>query len=262
MNLIPSSLGCFSSISLRLHASQHLLLLLLAARRVAVVELLRFIDKRRHGIFGGLLDHAVAQVEHMTRSGLGHAVTHRCPNLALGAEEDEGVDVARHAHAGPEPLPRHRHVHLPVDADHVRLHVLLALEVRRPAVGKVDQRRVRVPGPDPLDNLVGVGLGEEREVVRAKVVCPRLENLQYLSTALDLMAGVVGDVVGHVLEERVHDLRLVVHHLLRLKAVLVRFPLHGVRGQREWGPNETQQSRLPLRLLAQASKDLADERRA
>mmetsp|Transcript_40778 Transcript_40778/g.96550 ORF Transcript_40778/g.96550 Transcript_40778/m.96550 type:complete len:360 (-) Transcript_40778:76-1155(-) len=191
--------------------------------------------------------------------GLRHAVPHRGADLSLGAHEHEGVDVARDRHVGAQDLARLGHVHGPVDTDHVRLHVPLALEVRRPAVGEVDHGRVRALSLDLRDGAVGIRLGESGEVVRADVVRPRLKHLQHLSAALDLVGRVVCDVLRHVLQERVDDLRVVKHHLLRVEHVLVRLALDRVGGEGEGRSDEPQQRRFALHLLAEGGEDRLQE---
>mmetsp|Transcript_10303 Transcript_10303/g.26700 ORF Transcript_10303/g.26700 Transcript_10303/m.26700 type:complete len:209 (+) Transcript_10303:608-1234(+) len=73
------------------------------------------------------------------------------------------------------------------------------------------------------------------------------------------MAGVGGDAVGDVVEEGVHDLRVVVHHLLGLEAVLVGLALDAVGREGEGRPHETEERGLALGLLLQCGEGFTDE---
>mmetsp|Transcript_24094 Transcript_24094/g.33271 ORF Transcript_24094/g.33271 Transcript_24094/m.33271 type:complete len:280 (+) Transcript_24094:270-1109(+) len=181
------------------------------------------VHQRGHRGLRRLLHHAVAQVQHVPvagAAGAGHAVPHRAPDVRLGAQQHHGVDVPGDGRVGPEGPPGLGHVHGPVHAQHVRLHVLLQLEVRGAAVGKVDHRHVWVLGLDGLHRLLGVRLGEVLEEEGAELVRPGLEDLDDLRAVLDLVAGVVPHVLRQLAKVCVEELRLFHHHLLDHHAVL------------------------------------------
>ena len=73
---------------------------------------------------------------------------------------------------------------------HIALHVRLPLQERGAAIGKIDEGRVGVFFFDERHRVVGVGLGKDIEIVGARVVRPRLEELHDLRAALDLVARV------------------------------------------------------------------------
>ena len=59
---------------------------------------------------------------------------------------------------------------------------------------------------DVLHRLLGVRLRERLELAGPDVVRPRLEELDRLSAALDLMACVLADLSGEMVEGRVEHL--------------------------------------------------------
>ena len=113
---------------------------------------------------------------------------------------------------------------------------------------------------DERHRLVGVGLRKDIEIVGPQVVRPRLEDLDNLRAAVDLVRRVRCDVFRDMVQERVQNGGLVVHHLLGVEAVLVGLPLDGVCSKGERRADEAEQRGLALRLLAERLQRLAQKR--
>ena len=89
-----------------------------------------------------------------------------------------------------------------------------------------DQRRVRVLRPNSSHEALRVRQRELRKLGRRQVVRPRVEQLDDLGAAVDLVADVHPQRVRQVAQQRVQQLRLVEHHLLGGMAVLVSAPFN------------------------------------
>mmetsp|Transcript_2655 Transcript_2655/g.5124 ORF Transcript_2655/g.5124 Transcript_2655/m.5124 type:complete len:217 (-) Transcript_2655:470-1120(-) len=192
-------------------------------------------------------------------SSLLYARVHALTDLLVGAEEHRRVDVALDEALLAENVARVRHVDRPVERDNVALHVALQVEVAAAAVCVVDHRHLRVARAHVCHRAICVGLGEGGELRRAKVVCPRLEELDHLRPALDLVARILPNGVGQTAERGVQHLRVAHHHLLGVDAVAIGLPLYSVRHQREGRADEAEQRVAPLRLRAQVAQNGADE---
>mmetsp|Transcript_372 Transcript_372/g.1021 ORF Transcript_372/g.1021 Transcript_372/m.1021 type:complete len:294 (+) Transcript_372:172-1053(+) len=207
----------------------------------------------------------VEQVLASWTSCLVDAFSDRFLDLLLGAEQDGRVDVATDGDIRSQDLACLCHVHVPVHCDHVGSHVLLVFQVGRSSVGEVDDRHVGILVLHDLHGLHGSWLGVELEPFGAHLVGPGLEELHHLRAALDLVACVVADHDGQLVQEQRHGgvRACVVGHdeLLRVQAVLGGLAFDGVGGQRERGADKADEGRVGiLRLLRQSLKDLANER--
>mmetsp|Transcript_25486 Transcript_25486/g.71662 ORF Transcript_25486/g.71662 Transcript_25486/m.71662 type:complete len:211 (+) Transcript_25486:226-858(+) len=136
---------------------------------------------------------------------------------------------------------------------------VLGMDIR----GHVDNHgRRRVFGFDGLHHPLLVRHRERLVLVLGQVPGPRIKHLDDLGALVDLVAGVVADVVRELRQDAVEQLRVFLAHLfdLRKSRSGPRLALDEVRGQREGQAHKPKDRRLVADLFSQLAEDLADER--
>merc|ERR1719194_321906 len=101
--------------------------------------------------------------------------------------------------------------------------------------------------------------GEDLEIHRAQVACPRVEDLHALGAALGLICEVVYHPVSKLGQERVENLRLLERELLYVRVVLGRASFHDVRRERIRRSAEPKEGGLVADLLPEVLEGLPDE---
>mmetsp|Transcript_23711 Transcript_23711/g.39154 ORF Transcript_23711/g.39154 Transcript_23711/m.39154 type:complete len:223 (+) Transcript_23711:241-909(+) len=203
----------------------------------------------------------MTEVEQMAlSSSLSDTLMHCTLDLLFAAKENGRVNVALDKTIGPERLARSAHVDRPIKRDDVARHVALELKIAAAAVGVIGDRHIRMPLPHYCHSAVGIRSRESGELYWPQMMRPRLEKLDDLCAAFNLMAGISTDRLRHTLECGMQDLRTPLHHLLAVNAVTIGLALDRISDERERAAHKTEQRRAALRLSTQIAKDGSNER--
>ena len=170
-------------------------------------------------------------------------------------EQRGGIEVSLHAAVVPDLLPAAVERDAPVEADHVPSGLgHLPQEGGRPGA-EVDRRHVD-GGEDPGR----VGRGEPLVVGRRQRADPRVEDLDHVGAGAHLPVHVAGEGVGELVQQRVPDGGLAVHHRLHLRELAARLALDQVAGHGERAPAEADDGLVGVELRAHQAYRLEHER--
>mmetsp|Transcript_98704 Transcript_98704/g.282176 ORF Transcript_98704/g.282176 Transcript_98704/m.282176 type:complete len:228 (-) Transcript_98704:795-1478(-) len=147
-------------------------------------------------------------------------------DLVVRTHEHRRVEVALHTDVGAKAAHGLIHGHRPVNGNNVSTRLSHALQEGARLLDVDDDRDVRVLRLDLGDHLLLVREGKLVVVARREVAGPRVEDLDNLSTIIDLVARVLADVVAEGLEHLVKELRVGKAHLLDLEVLPRRLALH------------------------------------
>ena len=112
---------------------------------------------------------------------------------------------------------------------------------------------------DQIHDLLLIRRREGVVVSGAQLTGPGVEHLHHLGTRVDLVAQVVGDGFGEMIQQLVQDLGFAEGHGLDHRVVLAALAFNDIGGQGPGSADETQDGGLIAHALAQATQHLTDE---
>mmetsp|Transcript_89 Transcript_89/g.238 ORF Transcript_89/g.238 Transcript_89/m.238 type:complete len:244 (+) Transcript_89:210-941(+) len=214
---------------------------------------LDLVHQPANGFLGRSLHDSVTKIQQVSVTGtpgLVDAIPDGLFDLLLGSKEDCRVDVPTDGNVRAQNFSCFGHVDGPIDGNHVGPHVALEFQIGGSSVGKVNDRDFGVFLLDDGNSLLGGGFSKILKVLGVQLVGPALKELDDLGSAFDLVAGIVSDHGGNLVQEQVHGLVIstfVGHHeFLGVEAVLGGLALDCVRGQREGCSNKANECRVFL----------------